>query len=324
MKAISKKLICEFICLLFIIIINFLLPRMMPGDAVLMLTGMDEEAITQAQYESYKVKLGLDKGYIEQFADYFKNLLHGDLGYSYHYNESVSSVLLKRIPNTLQIALPVFIISSLVAFFLGCYAGWKKGSICDNSITVGMIALDAIPGFLLALLLVSFFSYKLSLFPLGGLNSIWVPKGAWFTDRIWHLTLPVITLTLGSIPAKYLIVRNSVAAAKNEQYVTYALARGISERRIRLVHIGKNACQPFFAMLGINLGFILSGSMICENIFSIKGMGSLLHSSVLNRDFAVLQGCLLVSAIFVIAATMLSDILGVFLDPRIRRQQNEN
>lgn len=323
MKKIIKKAAIALLSLFLIVVINFLLPRLMPGDPVLMLTGNEEEELNSEQYEYFKKELGLDKTLPEQFVAYISSLFKGDLGYSYIHEAPVSKLLAKRIPNTLQIALPVFILSSLAAFFLGCHMGYKKGSLQDTLTSTLSIILDSMPAFLLALMLIIFFSFELKIFPSGALNSIYVEEGMWLLDRIWHLALPVITLTLGAFPAKYMLMRNSVAAAKEHGYVAFARARGISERRIKYVHIAKNACQPFLAMLGINLGFIMSGSLICENIFSINGMGTLIYSATLSRDYAVLQGALLVISIMVISVSILTDILAAILEKGIRREKHE-
>lgn len=296
MKQMVRKMTTGILCLLVVVIINFLLPRLMPGDPVLMLTGMDEDAISQAQYESYQEKLGLDRPMGQQFFSYIKALCGGDLGYSYHYKDTVSNIMARRVPNTLQIAIPTVFFSSIIAIVLGCSMGFQKGSKADTLITAGAIVVNGIPGFLLAMIMVTIFSFRLRWFPLGGLNSIHVSERVFLAmlDRVKHLVLPILTLSIASTPAKYLLVRNTMAAAKDEKYVLYARACGFSNNKIKYIHIFKNICQPFMAMLGLNLGFVISGSMICETIFSIKGMGSLIYQATSSRDFPTLQGCLFI------------------------------
>lgn len=320
MNYIVKKIITGFLCLFLIITINFFLPRLLPGDPVLMLTGMDEDAISEAKYESYKEKLGVDRPIGEQFVDYIKDLIKGDLGYSYHFNDDVTNIILRRIPNTLQIAIPTVILSSIIALIWGSIAGYRENKLLDNISTTIAIIVNAIPGFVLAMLMVTVFAFKLRIFPLGGLNSINIPKGILpaFLDRVRHLILPVITLTIASVPGKYILVRNTVAAAKNDKYVMYAKARGISEMRVIFAHILKNICGPFITIVGLQIGFIISGSMICETIFSIKGMGSLIYQATASRDYPTMQGYLFVTALAVVIATIITDIICISIDPRVR------
>ena len=320
MKHIMKKIITGFLCLFFIVTINFFLPRLLPGDPVLMLTGMDEDAISEAKYESYKEKLGVDRPIGEQFVDYIKGLMKGDLGYSYHFNDDVSNIILRRIPNTLQIAIPTVILSSIIALIWGSIAGYRENKLLDNISTTIAIIVNAIPGFVLAMLMVTVFAFKLRIFPLGGLNSINIPEGilSAFLDRVRHLILPVLTLTIASVPGKYILVRNTVSAAKKDKYVMYAKARGISEIRVIFAHILKNICGPFITIVGLQIGFIISGSMICETIFSIKGMGSLIYQATASRDYPTMQGCLFVTALAVVIATIITDIICISIDPRVR------
>jgi peptide/nickel transport system permease protein len=320
LKPTVRRIVTSILCLVVVIILNFLLPRMMPGDPVLMLTGIDEDAISQAQYEMYKEKLGLDRPLIEQFADYISDLSGGNLGYSYHYKDTVANIMAQRVPATLQVAIPTIIISSLCALFLGYITGYRKNSKLDTLLTSSFIVVHAVPSFLLAMIMVTVFAYHLGWFPLGGLSSIRVPDSAFlaFLDRLKHLVLPVTTLTIASVPGKYLLLRNITAAAKDDKYVIYARARGLSEKRIIFVHILRNTVQPFITMVGLNVGFIIAGSMIIENIFSINGMGTLIYQATSSRDFPTLQGCLFITALAVVIANIITDIICVAIDPKVR------
>ena len=306
----AKKTLASIICLLIIVCINFFLPRIIPGDPVLMLTGQDTAALSPQQIQQHMEKLGLDKPLSHQFKVYLIGLLKGDLGYSYHYSENVGTLLAKRIPVTLQLAIPTVIISTLLAVILGSWAGYHNGSGFDKTVTNLMLGVNAIPVFLMAMILVSIFSFKLDIFPLGGMNSIVPPTGAvdFLLDRIYHLALPVLTLSLVSVPEKYLVIRNSVAAASREKYVTYAQTKGISKSRIIFVHILSNISDTVVAMLGMNLAFIVSGSLISEVIFSINGMGSLMYEAVSFRDYPALQGCLLATGLAVLIASITTDL----------------
>ncbi|MEA4972517.1 MAG: ABC transporter permease [Candidatus Metalachnospira sp.] len=320
-----KKFITSLVCLLVIIVFNFALPRLMPGDTVLMLVGMDEDMVSEEQYKYYADKTGAKRPVLEQFWDYSSGIAKGDLGYSYHYNQKITDLIAERLPNTLQIAVPSIIISSLSAIVLGCLMGMRKDSIIEHTVTNLLIVADAIPSFMLGLLLIAVFAFKLRWLPMGSFNSIRVQNGVIpaFMDRVKHLVLPVTALVIGSTPSKYLIVCNLAAKQKNEKYVLYARSRGLSDNQIVFKHIFPNICQTFITMVGMNVGFIVSGSLVIETIFSIKGMGSLISQAITARDYPVLQGCLFVSALVIVTVNLLTDLLCVAIDPKVRCKVHE-
>lgn len=319
----EKKLLTSLVCLLVITVFNFILPRLMPGDTVLMLVGMEEQAVSEQEYAYYREKTGADRPLGEQLAAYLGGLLRGDLGYSYHHNAPITELIAKRLPATLQISVPAILLSALTALVLGCVMGMKKGRPVEQAVTSLQIIADAIPVFLLGLGLIALFAFRLGWLPMGSLNSIRVPEGAALPDRVKHLILPVLTLVIGSTPAKYLMVCSTVAAQRQEKYVLYARSRGQSELQIAFGQILPNICQPFLTMVGMNVGFIVSGSLIIETIFSIKGMGSLISDAITARDYPVLQGVLFVSALVTVAASLLTDVLCVALDPKVRCRVHE-
>lgn len=313
------RLAASLCCLVLVTVMNFLLPRLLPGDPVLMLTGMDDAAVTAQQYDQYRAALGLTEPLSVQFVGYLGDLLRGNLGWSYHLNAPVATLIADRLPTTLLIALPAIVFSALLAVWLGCRCGCAPDGRLDRTVGPLMVLLDAIPGFLLALLAVWLFGFRLGWLPLGGLSATQPPTGAaWLWDRLLHLVLPVAVLTLAGLPGKYLLVRSAVADQLQRPYATYAVARGATPAQLRYRHIFPNACQPFVAMLGVSLGFLLSGSMVVESIFSLRGMGGLLQQAVTLRDLPTMQGCLLVTALAVIAATLLCDLALLLLDPKAR------
>lgn len=292
----------------------------MPGDPVVMLTGQDSAALTEEQTEMYRKKLGLDKPLPEQFEDYIIGLKNGYLGYSYQHSQNVSQLLANYIPITMQTAIPSVLLSALLSVILGSIAGYHNGSKLDKGMTRLMIIIDAAPVFLIAMIFLTLLSFKIPIFPLGGINSITVPEDrfAALADRLYHLILPVLTITIASIPQKYLIIRNSVVSASKERYVLYAKARGLGSGRIIFIHIFKNIFQVFMSIIGMNLGFIISGSLVTEVIFSINGMGSLMYNAAVYRDYPTLQGCLLVTGIMVVAANVITDLICWATDPKQR------
>lgn len=320
-KKTLKILIFSFFSLLAIICVNFFLPRLMPGDPVLMLTGLDEDAaLTAEKYAEYYTALGLDKPLSAQFASYIKSIFNLKLGYSYHYGKDVAAVIWEKVPNTLQITLPALIISSLIALALGSYAGYNRDTHIDRVLNGTSIVVNAMPTFLIGMLMVILFAYEWRLLPYGNLQSTIPPETSFglFLDRLKHLILPVSTLVIASSPSKYLMVRNTTASAMDDKYVLYLKARGIKDGRIRLRHVFRNVCQPFITMVGLGFGKMLSGSIVIEMIFSIDGMGKLVSGAIITRDFPLLQGSFFIIALMVIAANLITDVVLLAASPRVR------
>lgn len=320
MELIKRMMIYVF-CFITVVTINFLLPRMMPGDPAILLMAQDGVQVRPEQLQELHEKLRLDDPLTVQFGAYLSNLLKGDWGFSYQRSQYVSSMLKSSISCTLKLSIPAILISSCLAVFLGCLAGYYQNSKYDNICTSALIVLYAIPAFLLGMLLLYVFSFKLRIFPLGGLqsNNVGSGVGEKLMDLIYHLILPITALTLSSVTSKYLIIRNSVVKEQSAKYVVYAKARGLSNSSILFKHIFKNSCQPFISVLGMNIGFIFAGSLIIETVFSLNGMGSLIYDATVTRDFVVIQGTFLLLSIIVILSNLAADIAAALIDPRIRK-----
>jgi len=316
-KKICKSLIFSLLALAAIFVVNFFLPRLIPGDPLQHLTGADDKAITQEQYDELYHEMGLDRPLGEQFGNYIKGLFKGDLGYSYAHGQNVADVIKEKIPRTLQVALPAWLISAFLAYYLGLRAGCKN----HNLLSGGMVVLDAVPSFLIAIILLIIFSFKLNILPFGALNSTIPPSstGGRLLDRLLHLVLPVTTLVLATTPKKFLLMRNTAASAANLPYVAYARSRGVRAGRIRRAHIFPNVSAPFISMLGTSFGHMIAGSIIVEKIFSIDGIGLLVNRAIADLDFPVLQAALLVIAVSVIVSNFVADVVCLLYDPRQRR-----
>lgn len=321
-KRICKNLIFSVVALVAIVIVNFFLPRLMPGDPLSNLIGADVEGVSQEEYDALKAETGLDKPLSEQFANYVKGLFSGELGYSYSRGQDVGALIAQKIPATLQIAFPAWIISAFLALWLGMSAGYRKSKPLDYALSSGMVLIDAVPTFLMAIALLILFAFKWKVLPSGALNSIDAQAGAsGFTDRLWHLVLPVGTLVLVSTPKKYLLMRNLSAAASDEQYVVYAKSKGLSNTRIKLCHIFPNVSGAFISMLGTSFGHIVAGSIIIETVFSIDGIGLLVSKAITDLDYPVLQGAFLTIALCVLFSNFISDVICLICDPRQRRAE---
>lgn len=308
------------VCLALVLSLNFLLPRLMPGDPVLMLLGPDAVSLSQKDYAALKAEYGLDRSLWEQYLDYGRRLFCGNLGYSYHLQGSVGGLMLERLKVSLALLGPALVISTLASALLGTLAGWRRGTMTDRVATFFAVVLFAMPPFMTAMILLDTFSYRLGWFPLGG----FIPESAsrlHLTDSVLvslrYLALPVGVLALTSVGAKYMVMRNAVSAALMEGYVLYARARGVPSWRIAYVHVFRNACLPLLHMVALHMGFMVSGAMLVEIVFSINGMGLLIFDAAMNRDYPVLQGVFLVLTLVVMGLNLIVDLAAGLVDPRI-------
>lgn len=309
------------LCLLLVLSLNFALPRLMPGDPVLMLLGPESVTLSQKTHEDLRREYGLDRPLREQFVRYWRDLGSGHLGTSFHHRRDVASLIGEHLGRTLCLLLPAVFLSTAAAAFLGTLAGWRRGTPLDLAVTSLAILGYAMPAFLTAMVLLDLFSNRLGWLPLGGLASL---GGAGdggvgsMADAVRHLALPVAVLTAASSAAKLLVMRGSVSAARHEPYVLYARARGVEPWRVPFVHVFRNACLPLLHLAALHLGFVVSGAVLVEVVFSINGMGSLILDAALHRDYPVLQGSLLVLTLVVMTFNVLVDAVSGLLDPRVR------
>lgn len=320
MKKYLNNLITCVICFIFIVILNFALPRLMSGDPVAYLTGVDEESMSVVQYEYYRNALHLNDNIFVQFGYYIKSLFDGSLGYSYRMEATVSSLILSRIGATLQISLVAVVVSCGIALVWGLSAGSKKGTF-DKISTTANVIINTLPSFTVGMLLIILFCFGVKIFPYSGLNSPNIEKGTaeYFFDRIYHLILPVTTLTVTFLPSRYLIMRNTARAVLNEKYLLFARQRGLGRRKIKYGYILGNVAQPFIAMVGMSVGASIGGSVVVENLFSIQGMGTLLTDAVYALDYPLMQGVLFVTAFIAVISIIITDVICILTDPKLRR-----
>lgn len=321
MKKYVKQIITALVCFLFVVALDFFLPRLLPGDPVAYLTGFEEDEISEAQYDYYYSALHLGDSTAAQFGYYIKSLFDGTQGYSYKNDCTVSSLITERLPYSLQITLPATIISLLLGLIWGLNCGCKRSGAADKASGTFMIILNAVPSFAIALVLVIVLCFNLRLFPYMGLSSPDVTRGGaeFFIDRVYHLVLPILTVVLSSLPSRFMLVRNVAARFVDDKSVLYARERGLSERKIKFGYVFKNVAQPYIAAAGVSLGACIGGSVVVENVFSINGVGSLLLSAVYTLDYPLMQGVLFVTVSAIIAAVIISDIVCILIDPRVRK-----
>ncbi len=311
-----RRLLQYIPMILVVIVVIFILVRMAPGDPTYILVGeVGDESFVQAARE----RLGLNKPLHEQFLIYILNVFRGDLGYSYLRSESVSKLIIDRIPATLILVLTAMFISAAVGIIIGTISAARRG-ILDISLSLLTLFGISIPYFWLGQMILIVFSVYLGLFPLGGMISVGMDYQGinYALDIIYHLTLPALTLAIFNIAFTTKITRGSVLEALTQDYIITARSKGIPERRVIFRHALRNALIPVVTYTGFNTGVLLVGAILTETVFAWPGMGSLLYDSIRLRDYPVVLGIFIYGSIMVIIANLIVDILYGILDPRIR------
>lgn len=314
MKNLQKKTVRYLLAVFIIATLNFIIPRVMPGDPIVNLLGEDC-LISEKHIAELKAELGLDQPIPIQYVNYWKYLLQGKLGFSYHYNTKVSDLIISRLKWTLLLVGPAIIFGALIGTYLGVLSGWKEQNVTNRFATFLFLVLYSTPPYFLSLILLYIFSFKLGLFSLKGFYT----TGS-IGDIARHLFLPILVLSLFITSRNYMIMQGSVVQEKTKLYVVCARAKGLLGKGILFRHIFKNASLPIVTLIALDFGFILSGALFVEIIFSMNGMGTLIYDALMSRDYPVLQGTFLVIAIMVVGMNFLVDLVYNVIDPRVRIQ----
>lgn len=305
-----------------IISINFLLIHFMPGDPLMHILG-DEQYFTllnqfPEKLEEVRAQYSLNGSLWEQYLRYIWQVVTLQFGHSYIGGESVVSVVLFRMKWTVLLSVCAIVISALIGGSLGVLAGYHKGGKLDSVLTAIFLFLETIPANCLALILLVIFSYNLRWFPVGGMVSGGLTGAARLLSMVHHMVLPVLVLSLFRTSSNFLLMKSYVSQIREEDYITVATAKGVSRTHVLFRHVLRNVLVPFVTTLCVQIGHILSGSMLVEVVFSWKGMGTLIYDAVNNRDYPVVQMCFLLIAICVVLFNFISDVLCMYIDPRIQ------
>ncbi|RAP23559.1 hypothetical protein DID73_02090 [Candidatus Marinamargulisbacteria bacterium SCGC AG-343-K17] len=304
--------------------LSFLIMQLAPGDPTLMYM---DPSVSAADLEQVRKNLGLDRPLLVQFFYWFKELLQGNLGYSYVTGKPVLQAILERMPATLILSISSLIIILLITFPLGIICGYKKDTWVDDSITIFSFLGLSIPTFWLGLMFILFFSIQLNLFPTSGFLDPLLHDASFFQKSLnimHHMLLPLLTIIIGGIAGLIRYNRFSMIKILAQDYITSARARGLTERRILFKHALKNALLPIITILGLDLPALISGSFIIEYIFSWPGMGQLGVQAVFQRDYPILMATILFSSFLIIIGNLLADLSYSYADPRISKKSNES
>lgn len=281
----------------------FLLIHLVPGDPVQVMLG---ESATVADQEKLREALGLQQPLFTQWFTYVTHLLQGDLGLSLHSKEPIIDMLLQRLPATIELAIAGLIVAILIAFPLGSLAAMRQGTFWDHLAMMFSLLGISIPHFWLGPLLILLFSLQLGWFPVSG------------RETFSSIVLPALTLgtALAAILAR--MVRATLLEVLHEEYIRTARAKGLSESAIVVHHALRNASLPIITILGLQLGSLLGGAVITETVFAWPGIGLLTIEAIQQRDYPVVQACVLLISLTYVLVNTLTDILYAWLDPRVR------
>jgi peptide/nickel transport system permease protein len=300
--------------------LNFLLPRFMPGNPLALIAGVDVGLLTPEQRQQIIASSGLDQPLIVQYFNYWGDLFRLDFGFSFRQSRPIIDMIAERLPWTLLITGASLAVSAVIGIVLGAASAWRRGRPSDVGTLSFMIALESLPSFWLGMLLVSIFAVQLGWLPsfgaitpagrLDGMDAV--------LDVVSHAVLPVVTLSVLSIPGIYLTMRYSTLSVLGEDFIRTARAKGASERRVLFRHVARNALAPVVTVLALRLGYAFGGTVVIETVFSYPGLGRLVFESVSGRDYPVMQATFLVFTVAVLLANLLADLLYPLLDPRTR------
>jgi peptide/nickel transport system permease protein len=304
---------------------NFMIPRLMPGNPIEVLIAREKGRISSSALQALSIAFGLNTkaGLFRQYVSYWVRLFHGNLGLSItYYPASVVSVIEAALPWTIVLIGLSTVVSFALGTALGVLVGWRRGSWLD-SLLPATTFFSSVPYFWLALIALTIFGVTLGWFPISGGYSPATEigfNGAFIVSAVYHGVLPAITIVVSSVAGWLLGMRNMMVTTLAEDYITLAEAKGLGGRRVMFIYAARNAILPSIASFAMSLGFIVSGAVLVEVVFSYPGVGYLLFEGVSNEDYPLMQGIFLIITLAVLVANLLADLVYVALDPRTRQE----
>jgi peptide/nickel transport system permease protein len=291
-------------------IVVFLLIRLIPGDPV---TAMLASRATPHLVQQAREQLHLNEPLWQQYWDYLRSAAHGNFGVSFFYQEGVWTLTVPRIPVTVELLAFASVLSLLITFPVATLAAAKRGGWIDQVVRLTFTTALGIPSFWLGLILALYLGVRVKLFPIVG-------SGSGGFDTLYHLTLPALTIALSMAPLQVRALRSSLIEVMTADYVTTARACGLRRRFVVRSYLWRNSILPLITVFGVNLGWLIGGTVIVEQIFAIPGLGSLLINSITTRDYAIIQLVTTVLALLIIVANLVIDLAYALFDPRVTLQ----
>ncbi|MGZ3662878.1 MAG: ABC transporter permease [Ktedonobacterales bacterium] len=306
---------------------NFLLPRLMPGDPIDAIIARNQGRLPPSAIDALRAQLGLSHDPLwQQYVTYLGNLAHGNLGVSFdYYPATVGSILGQSVFWTINLLGIALLISAGLGTLLGTIAAWRRGLALDRFLPPILVFIQSIPAFWVGLVLIYFIGLKLHWFPVFGAISIDTDPSVkdmnYYMDVLRHAVLPATTLVLVTIGGWMVGMRNAMLNTLAEDHVVMAEAKGLPERRIMFTYAARNAVLPQVASFANALGFIIGGQFLIEFVFSYPGLGFLSIQAVFNEDYPLIEGIFLFIAVAVLLANFFADIVYAILDPRVRDER---
>ncbi|MCD4844804.1 MAG: ABC transporter permease [Methanosarcinales archaeon] len=316
----GKRLIEYVIAFMALIILNFVMPRLMPGDPIDAIYGNELVALTPELREQLRAQYLLDQSIWSQFLHYLYSIASGDLGYSYAGKAPVIDIVAGALPWTILLVGTALFGAITIALFLGIESGWRRGERLDRYLFAIFSIINGIPGFFIGMILIIIFALNLKVLPAGGAITHYAgyTGSEYAIDVARHLILPATALCVSELSWIYLLMRGGIISVINEPFIKTGMLKGLDDRTIRYRYAARNALLPVFTRIGIQISQIVAGILIIEAVFTYPGIGYLLHDALLTRDLPLIQGILLIVTISVLAINFTMDILYPRIDPRIR------
>jgi peptide/nickel transport system permease protein len=331
MSFLLRSLLKMLLIIWIVVTLTFLIIRALPGNPVdiFVLEVMTKSGLSEREARTRAasiLRLDLDRPLAEQYVEFIGNMARGDLGESYVVarGQPVGAIIVQRLPWTLFSVGLALLISFSIGMVLGTVAAYRRSSWLDHLLTNASAALDATPPILVAVLLALLLGVVWRVVPLSAMRGSLSPGVrpgitlAFFSDLLAHWAVPGSVYIISTLGAWILAMRSSTISTLGDDYVTMAHARGLPDRRIITAYVGRNASLPLVTGVAIALGFVISGSILIEQIFVYQGIGLLLGQAITARDYPIMQGVLLVTTIAVLVSTAVADVLYGWLDPRVR------
>ena len=320
-RYVARRTIYAIITAFVAIIINFLLPRIIPGNPAAVILFANYHYLPVGKVKLLESEFGLQGSLLYQFERYIIELFHGNLGISFsNYPATVTQLIESHLPWTLYLLGVSTLISSVLGVFLGRLIGWRAGSKSESAVSSLFIGLTSLPYFWLAIIFLLLFAFDIPIFPLGGTYSIGAVPGFslnYLENIVDHSLLPIVTIVLTTAPAFALTMRSTMINQNKEDYLLMAKAKGIPQRIIEKQYAAKNAILPVTTHIVLAFGYIVAGAFFVEVVFSYQGIGYLLYTAVTSYDYPVVDGVFLMITITVIIANFIADLLYAYLDPRV-------
>ncbi|MGQ9643464.1 MAG: ABC transporter permease [Ignavibacterium sp.] len=320
LKLILKRLLSSVLVLFLIVTMVFILIRISPGDPT---QKYISPKLSPELAEQVRKSFNLDKPIPIQYLNFLKNIASGDFGISYEYRMPVLKVISEFLPVTLVLAFLSITLQLFLGYYSALWAIRRKNQFADKLLRKSSIVLYVIPGFVLGLILIFIFSVQLDLLPSNGFKSYYFDELTFLgkiKDIVLHLLLPLLTLSLPGAALFFNYFRDGIEEVMQKDFVLYLKANGVSDKIIFRKHILPNSLKPVLSVAGIELGFLLSGTLVTEVIFSLPGMGRLMVASIFNRDFPLVIACAFISAMFIIFSNFIFDLIKVKIDKRIWKE----